>query len=337
VAPASVYVAGLAAWLPGERMPVADAVAAGLYDAEDASGDGYLSLSTEKNAFPPEMALSAARASLADARLAGSQLGMLAYTSIHRHGQPRIWPPASYLQSELDAPQSLPLTLQQGCNGAFIAIELARRGFGSDLDAPALIVAADRFEASGFNRWSADYGLVYGDAAVALTLSPTAGFAKVLHMGVASVPALERMHRHDVPAPETEHSHVDEYDIRATKRSFLQRHSRDAFMLPLLASLRRLRDELLAAHDLRGEPADWFVPPFVGNRIRMPTYEHVFAELASANAWCIGREIGHTGASDALLALWRLRHDGRLAPGQRVLMVSAGAGFSCAVALLQMQ
>ena len=226
--------------------------------------------------------------------------------------------------------------MQQGCNGAFIALELARQGFASGNHAPALIVAADRFEASGFNRWSADYGLVYGDAAVAVTVSPGAGFARLLHLGVASVPVLEQMHRHQMPAPETELSHVAEYDIRATKKSFLQRHSREAFMQPLLASLERLRDDLLAAHDLRRDPAHWFVPPFVGDRIRVQTYEKIFAELAMANAWAIGREIGHTGAGDAFLALWQLRRSGQLKPGQRVLLVSAGAGFSCAVALLQM-
>src|SRR6266568_6284224 len=186
--PSPMYIAGLAAWLPDTRMTVPDAVAAGLYDADDAAGDGYLSVSTEKSAFPPQMALATARESLTDAGISGSQLGLLTYTSIHRHGQPRIWPPASYLQSELDAPQSLPLSLQQGCNSMFIALKLARQGFAGGDDAPALIVAADRFEASGFERWSADYGLVYGDAAVAITLSPRAGFAKLLHLGVVSVP-----------------------------------------------------------------------------------------------------------------------------------------------------
>jgi 3-oxoacyl-[acyl-carrier-protein] synthase-3 len=332
-----LYVAGLAAWLPDERMTVPDAVAAGLYDADEAAGDGYLSASTEKSAFPPQMALAAARDSLADAGISGSQLGLLAYASIHRHGHPRIWPPASYLQSELDGPQSLPLSLQQGCNSMFIALQLARQGFASGNDAPALIVAADRFEASGFERWSADYGLVYGDAAMAITLSPRAGFARLLHLGVVSVPALEQMHRHETPVPETALSHVTEYDVRATKKSFLQRHSREAFMQPLLAGLQRLRADLLVAHDLRREPADWFVPPFVGDRIRVPVYEKTFAELASANAWAIGREIGHTGAGDAFLALWRLRSAGQLRAGQRVLLVSAGAGFSCAVALLQIQ
>jgi 3-oxoacyl-[acyl-carrier-protein] synthase-3 len=331
-----MFISGLDAWLPTERVSVVDAVAAGLYDEAEAVGDGYLSLSTEKTAFPPEMALTAAKASLADAGISGPQLGMVVYTSIHRHGQPRIWPPASYLQSELNAPQSLPLSLQQGCNGALIALKLAQQSFASGNAAPALIVAADRFEASGFNRWSADYGLVYGDAAVAMTVSSRTGFAELLHLEVASVPVLEQMHRHDTPNPETELSHVTEYDIRATKRTFLQRYSREAFMHPLLDTLNTMRDDLLAAHDLRSHPADWFIPPFVGNRIRTATYEKIFGELALSNAWSIGREIGHTGAGDAFLALWQLRRQGRLKRDQRVLLVSAGAGFSCAVALLKM-
>ncbi|WDE11561.1 ketoacyl-ACP synthase III family protein [Thalassomonas haliotis] len=331
-----MYISGLGRYLPDERMTVAAAVSDDLYDSELAIADGYESAAIENELFPADMGLSAASEAMEEGGISGEDLSLLTYASIHRHGHARFWAPASYLQKELSGEHALPLTIQQGCNGAMIALKLAEKTLSCDAENKnALIVAADRFAASGFDRWMGDYGLIYGDAAVAAVISPTAGFAKILHSTVISVPELEALHRMDQASPEGINSSKDEYDIRATKKLFLQNHSRDGFLGPIQKALLSLRSGLLEDYDLLREPADWLIPPYVGSRIRNESYDKYFGDLAHKNGWQFGRTVGHLGASDALIGLYNLRQKGLLSRGQRVLMLSAGVGFSCSVVLLQ--
>jgi len=330
-----MYLSGLDITLPARRITTVQAIEASEYDTPNAERDGYLGAAIEDKLYPADMALHAARKALAESGHAPEQVATLSYASIHRHGHARLWSPAAYLQHQLKIDNALPVSIQHGCNGGFLALKLMAPHIQADQ--VGLLVTADRFAESGFNRWMGDYGLIYGDAAVAATVSAQSGFAKILHFDVCSLPALERLHRMPLPSPETAGSYFSEYDIRRTKKSFLEAFSREGFVEPIQRALTRLRNALLDKYNLREHPARWLIPPFVGNSIREETYEAHFGDLATHNAWQFGREIGHTGASDGLLGLHLLRQKGHLQPGDRVLIISAGAGFSCSVVLLEMQ
>lgn len=330
-----MYLSGLDVSLPVKRISTAQAIEAGVYDAGSAERDGYFSAAIETNRFPADMALRAAKKALTESGHAPEQLATLSYASIHRHGHARLWSPAAYLQHELEAHLSLPVNLQHGCNGGFLALKLMAPHIQGDK--AGLLATADRFSESGFDRWLGDYGLIYGDAAVAATISAQDGFAKILHFDVCSLPELERLHRLPYPAAESAHSYLDEYNIRETKKSFLADFSREGFIQPIQQALAGLRKSLLEQYDLIEKPARWMIPPFVGNSIRLETYEAHFKDLAIHNAWQFGREIGHAGASDGLLGLHLLRQSHQLRSGDQVLIISAGAGFSCSLVLLEMQ
>lgn len=343
-----LYLAGLGAELGTERLAVSEAVAAGLYPEETAERDGYLSLSREPRRAPYEMALEAARAALDEAMAwpavapapasegTGALVpGALVYASIHRHGQPRLWSPASWLQRQLGLPGDVPaIAVQQGCNGLMQAMILLAPQCRAHPRRPALCVGADRFEASGFDRWRSDYGLLYGDGAAAVALSASGGFAKLLHLAIEGVPALEEMHRDQTASPESPDSWIDEYDVRRSKKAFLARYGTAGFTDPLRAALERLKAGLLANPGWTGR-ADWLFTPFVGANIRVPLYETIFGPLARASGWEIGRTLGHLGTIDGWAGLARLREAGLTAPGDRVLILAAGVGFSCGLALIE--
>lgn len=326
---ADLFLAGLAARTGSQRLMVADAVAAGSYEAERAAEDGYVSVVQEPDAAPYEIAIQVAEKALDEADLSPESV---VYGSIHRHGQARLWSPASWLQHKLGLSGNVPaLAIQQGCNGLMQAAVMTMNQGNME---SALFVGADCFNNSGFDRWRSDYGLIYGDAAAAFVLSRKAGFARVLHIAIDGVPALEELHRDSDPQPESPTSWQTEYDVRRTKRSFLKAHGTAGFADPLVEALQRLRCNLERNPKWRGE-ADILLTPFVGNKTRRSTYEHVFGHLAPRNAWDIGKTLGHLGTTDAWVGLDHLRQQGSLQSGQHALIISAGVGFSCSATLLE--
>lgn len=328
---ADLYLAGLAARTGSQTLSAADAVARGAYEHARATDDGYLSVVQEPDAAPYEMAADAAKAALAETDATPE---MLIYGSIHRHGQPRFWSPASWLQQELGMAGHIPaLAIQQGCNGLMQALAMTMDLPNNGMNA-ALFVGADCFHKSGFDRWRSDYGLIYGDAAAAFVLSRDKGFARILETALDGVPALEVLHRDPEFASEDQSSWQTEYDIRRTKRAFLADAGTGGFAEPLVAALERLRVKIESHPQWRGR-ADILLTPFVGNKTRTMTYEHVFGHLATRSTWDIGQRLGHLGTTDGWVGLDHLRRTGALEPGQHVLIVSAGVGFSCSATLLE--
>lgn len=328
---AELFLAGLAARTGSQTLSVADAVAQGAYDTARAEDDGYLSVAQEPDLPPYEMAAEVAKAALQEAGVAPE---MLIYGSIHRHGQPRLWSPASWLQQELGMAGHVPaLAVQQGCNGLMQALAMTM-GHNDNGTQSALFVGADCFHKSGFDRWRSDYGLIYGDAAAAFVLSREQGFARILETALDGVPALEVLHRDAEFEPETALSWQTEYDVRRTKRAFLANAGTEGFAAPLISALMRLRTKIESHPKWRGR-ADVLLTPFVGNKTRTMTYEHVFGALAERATWDIGKRLGHLGTTDGWVGLEHLRRAGALEKGQHVLIISAGVGFSCSATLLE--
>jgi 3-oxoacyl-[acyl-carrier-protein] synthase-3 len=329
-----LYIAGLDATIGTASLPVTNAVEAGHYEGARAEADGYLAVAREPVRAPFEMALQTAQAALAEAKCNSGSISAMAYASIHRHGHPRLWTPASWVQRHLDISGQVPaLTVMQGCNGLLQSM-IALHPLCTADDKQILLVGADRFENSGFDRWSSDYGLIYGDAAAALVLSKQTGFARVLHLALDGAPALEELHRDPAPTIETAQSWRDDYDVRRSKRAFLATHGHTGFTAPLNDALKRLHDGLLANPQWNGS-VDWLFTPFVGNTVRVATYDAIFGPLGRHSGWDIGQSLGHLGTTDGWVGLENLRQRGLLKAGDRVLIVSAGVGFSCGLVLLE--
>ena len=332
-----LFLAGLSTEVGSEKVPVDDVVASGRYAAETAAVDGYTSIARSPSRPPYEAALTAARGAMAESNLVPAAVGALIYASIHRHGQPRFWSPASWVQRQLGLNSRIPaLAVQQGCNGLLQSLVALAPICKMQAASNLLLLGADRFEDSGFDRWRSDYGLVYGDAAAALVVSANDGFAKILHLAIDGAPELEELHRDEVVTAEGPESWQAEYDIRRSKKTFLGLYGQEGFTVPLNAALKRLRCGLLADPAWNGT-VDWVFTPFVGSKIRTATYEATFADLGQNNGWEIGQTVGHLGTTDGWVGLQELRRSGRLRAGQRVLIVSAGVGFSCGVALIEIQ
>lgn len=325
-----VYIVGLDAYLPSRICTVEAAVTSGRYSAERVEIDGFTAVRIEDERGPADMALQAAKDLVGDAEK--DAFNTLFLTCIHRHGHKMLWPPASFLQKALGlATCTRIMSINQGCNGAFVAASLAYDLIRCGLPGDHLVLGADRFSGSSFDRFNSDLGTLYGDAACALRLSARFGSYRIRCLVLESEPALEEMYRD--PAISTEGA--ADHDIKSAKRTYLDVHGRGGFNALFVPALRRLRDAVLGVIDLQRQPAEYVVYPNVGAGLSAQLYAGEFADMARRDMWAFGRSIGHTGTSDQFLGLWQLDRLRTLRPGDRVLLIGAGNGLGLAAMVLE--
>ncbi|MCP3821642.1 ketoacyl-ACP synthase III family protein [Streptomyces sp. A3M-1-3] len=332
-------ITGTGSYLPDTRLDVA--TAAGRYDGEGdrIRGTGYDTVCAEEKLYPADMALIAARRALEAARLEPSDIDLLAVTAIHRHGHKRLWSPASWLQSRLGCPRALPLTVNQGCNAQMLVLEVAGGYLSGRPRGSALVVAADQFASSGFDRFTADYGIVYGDGSAAAVLTnglapgQAEGSWRVRAAHTVSAPELEGLHRADAPAPEDPELLHAEHDVRSAKRRFLSERGRELLKDSTRSAVREIRASLLPDGDhprLRR-----IVYPNLGLPLLEENY---FPELpggAEKSLWDFGRTVGHLGSGDQIAGLDHLTTHHTYTAGDQVLLLGAGAGFTWTGTLLE--
>ncbi|RJE76081.1 hypothetical protein BGP78_13795 [Pseudoalteromonas sp. MSK9-3] len=330
-----IYIHTCESYIPPYRQPVQEAISTGCYPQHEAHKDQYKAIAQEKNLWPVDMVIECAKRSIQQSNFRHSQISFLTYSYIHRQGQKHLWQPAAYLQHKLDINQSLAVSVNHGCNSMMLCAKLAMDHLTANDNEVALITSADRFNTSDFDRWQSDYAVVYGDAAVAALLSTHPGPFEILHFQHCAVSELEIMHRQSTPKIETQVAHDDYYDTRSAKKDYLNKHGKEAFILNMQNALQSLKKTLMEETSLGTNKAKWLVLPNVGKSILSHLYEPIFLELAERNFWEFGQYIGHAGASDQFLGLALLKEKELLKPGDRIILIGAGAGFSCSTMLIE--
>ncbi|WP_158562913.1 ketoacyl-ACP synthase III family protein [Marinitenerispora sediminis] len=335
-----VGIAAAALWLPDRRSTAESDVA----DQRAAAGAvrdlAHPSLPDAGEVPAPDMAVRAAEEALRSAGVRGDQLGLLCHAWMYYQGHD-LWSPPHYIARRLGAQDALPVGIQQVCNGGATAVELTaarlaaepERGYG-------LVTTGDRFTGPGFDRWTADYGVAYGDGGTAVLLRVPAGERDGLLLRatctVAS-PELEEMHRGADPFAGAARTHRPRVDMRATKRAYLRSHGREAFAAANERCVRAvvtgaLHDAGLAPDDKRIRCA---VLPRFGRKTLHESWLPVLGELVGTELLDWGRDTGHLGAGDAIAGLAGLVRGEVLAPGEFALVFSAGAGFTWSCLVVQ--
>jgi 3-oxoacyl-[acyl-carrier-protein] synthase-3 len=139
------------AWFPPDR----EGPSSGELSAEDAERIGVTELTVSQLAAP-EMAVLAARDALKESGVEPDGIGYLVHSYLYHQGFD-IWSPAHYIAHQAGTAGSLPVNVQQTCNGGALALHLAATWMTATPDASAaLVTAADRFAGPGFDRWTSD-------------------------------------------------------------------------------------------------------------------------------------------------------------------------------------
>jgi 3-oxoacyl-[acyl-carrier-protein] synthase III len=329
-----IFIKGCNYYVSFNKMTIEEAIANNLYDEENAMVSGYESISVENNMYPADMALITSQQAIKQTQI--DNIRYVIYSSIHRHGHNLLWSPASFLQNQLGLSyNTMAFCVNQGCNGQMMSIEIAATMLQNQKpNDEALVTSSDNFNNSSFNRWKSDYGIVYGDASTSVILSKKDGFAKIKKILTITAPNLEGMHRMDNPHVEEE-GRADHYNIRSSKKRFLDIYGNNELGSTTKESLQLIYDDLIDGIRINKANIKYFIFPNVGKKLLINNYYPVFNCNDSDTLWDFGKRVGHLGSGDCIAGLSFLKEKGKLKQGDLIIMIGAGAGFSWTGCLLE--
>ncbi|MFH9355499.1 ketoacyl-ACP synthase III family protein [Kitasatospora sp. NPDC017646] len=331
-----LWIQGTGSFL-GELVPVGPDVAAGHYAEKDAREAGTLSVSRAELA-PPEMAVRAGRAALDAAGSAPSA------ETLHLHGSTYfqgldMWPAACWIARRLLGETVHGLSMQASAlsNSSLACLELAGSMLAGrpDLSA-ALLTVADRFGLPGVDRWNIDSGMAFGDGAAAALLGRGGGKLRVLSVSSYSDTTLEGLQRGDEPFHTVSPTAVETLPMRRRAREFFAQGEmtpRQARQRSVDAVRRVVKTALDEAETTIGD-ARWVIPPFVGRRLFESGFVEPLGLDPSRTLFEFGLRTGHLGSVDQLLSLDHLVRHELVAPGDRIVLIGTGMGFTFTAAVL---
>ncbi|MCF3119174.1 ketoacyl-ACP synthase III family protein [Streptomyces arenae] len=329
-----IYVQSAAVEL-GTLQSSRDAVAAGLFGAEEAETSRQRSVSVSRDRSGPELAVAAGREALAASGHDALDIGLLIHADCWYQGL-EFWNTAAYVQHEvLGHGECVAFELRQMSNGGVSALETAAARLTAVPDTgAALVTTGDRFADPAFPRWTTDRGLAFGDAGTAVLLSRRPGPLRLVATASWSQPLLEGLHRGEEPFRDSA-GQAGPLDLVARKKGFLRHHPVEEITTRNETGMLTAVKNCLA--EAGAEMADMaaVVVPFFGaklSRLQCLAPLGIQPEVTLQD-W--GLTIGHLGAGDQPAGLARLLAEDRLAPGERVLLVGVGAGFSWTSAVLE--
>jgi len=150
----------------------------------------------------------------------------------------------------------------------------------------------------------------------------------------AAAPEFEGMHRAGAPFAPAARFHAATVDTRRSKKNFLATSGADFAS----AERDRVRAVLSTALTEAGvAPPDLrcVVLPRLAGRVLADTYLPLLAEITPAKPLDLGRRTGHLGAGDLLAGVAALMDPDLLGPGEFGAVLSAGAGFTWSVVIIE--
>jgi 3-oxoacyl-[acyl-carrier-protein] synthase-3 len=283
---------------------------------------GYASIAIESSRSAGEMALNIAKKLPASSI---DDLSMLIHASVHDQGMGVFWNPACALQDTLGCPASIGLALRQGCDGLLMAMQLAHEHLNYKGKGQALIVGSDRFSGSGFCRITADYSILYGDAAAAVVIGHNPGLAKILSIETVADPGLSSLHNG---------IDLNSYDVRSAKKRYLEQHGKERLRDATRNALKKIKNRIFNSK-LHQETVDYILLPHLGMDILKENYFPTLTTFATQIFSEFGTKVGHLGTSDQIASFAELLRRNTLKSGDRILLIGAGSGFCWTGILLE--
>lgn len=331
-----IHLGALGVHLP-DHVRIEDAVARGECAPEQAERHGLTGAYVAEDTPAVDLAVLAGRAALERYDWSGEDMDLFLHVDVFHQGLD-LWHPTAYIQRRLGGRAVPAYEISQACTGVLAAFELAVGQLAVAPDRHAvMITSADNFSHRWTNRWGLCSGFVFGDVGTAVVLTRRPGFARLKSVNTLTVAALEQMHRGVEPLYPRAEPLSGPLDLDRRMADFRE-HGGD-----VVAEARGLlgkAQEDLIRRTLEEAGTDL-------GQISRVSYTHMSGKgtedrLMSPlglpmekSAWEIGRDVGHTGASDPLVDLDQLLLRGELAAGDHVLVVGLGAGITLGAAVIE--
>jgi len=264
----------------------------------------------------------AARAALASAGMVPADIDLIVCaTSTPDYTFPAT---ATQIQNALDMHHGAAFDVQAVCSGFVYALTVADKFLVSGSTLSALVIGAETF--SRILDWK-DRGtcVLFGDGAAAVVLTAEHGAGTNADRGI--------LHTHiRSDGRYRDKLYVDGGAGSNGQVGHLRMEGREVFKHAVI-NLADTVEATLAATGLKGSDIDWFVPHQANKRIIDAT-AHKLGVPESRVVYTV-QDHGNTSAASIPLALARAVGDGRIKPGQLVLIEAMGGGFTWGSALIR--
>ena len=266
--------------------------------------------------------LKAAQAALADAGMDASEIDLIIVaTATPDHTFPAT---ATQIQAALGITEGAAFDLQAVCSGFVFGLATADNFIKTGSARAALVIGAETF--SRILDWEDRTTCVlFGDGAGAVVLKAEPGEGTLADRGVlATHIRSDGRYKNKL--------YVDGGAGSTKTVGFLRMEGKEVFRHAVLNLAETVR-HTFAATGLSGNDIDWFVPHQANRRIIDATADKL--GIAHDRVVVTVDRHGNTSAASIPLALAEAHHDGRIQPGQLVLIEAMGGGFTWGSALIR--
>ncbi|MEV2262630.1 3-oxoacyl-ACP synthase [Streptomyces anulatus] len=318
-------------------------VSAGRLTAGDAEDLALTEVPVSEDLAAPEMAVRAAGRVFADTGWDPTRIGLVAHGWTYHQGHD-FWSPAHYIARRTGASEALPVGVQQMSNSGAAALGMAAAKLIADPGAEAaLVTTADRFSLPGFDRWSADYGVAYGDAGTAALLrrrepDEQPGTLLLRSLAFATDASFEEMYRGRDPFSAAPLAHGGRVDVKRPKKAYMEmRGGIEEFRRAAVGCVDRVLRRALS--DAGTEPDDPRIVlvalPRLGDSVLDLMYRPVLDGVVRAEILALRESSGHLGAGDLLANAEHIAGSRALKSGDIALVLGGGGGFTWSCAVLE--
>ncbi|HUJ03906.1 MAG TPA: beta-ketoacyl-ACP synthase III [Rhizomicrobium sp.] len=272
--------------------------------------------------FTSDLALKAAEAALADAKIGASEIDLIVVaTTTPDETFPAV---ATRVQARLGMTNGAAFDVQAVCTGFVYGLAVADNFIKAGQARTVLLVGAETM--SRLMDWS-DRGtcVLFGDGAGAIVLRAHEGRGDATDRGVLNTKLYSDGRLHDL-------LYVDGGPSTTRTTGHLRMQGREVFR-HAVSNIASAVEASAAEAGLSVSEIDWFVPHQANQRILDGTAKRLGiapSRLVSTVAFH-----GNTSAASVPLALDAAVRDGRIRRGQTVLLEAMGGGFTWGAALLR--
>lgn len=276
--------------------------------------------------FTSHMASEAARRALEQAGVAASDIELIIVATI----TPDTLTPATacYVQQQIGALRAVAFDVSAACSGFLYAMELARHAVGAGAFRNALIIGAEKL--SAFVDWSdRNTCVLFGDGAGAAVLLPsTNGGGRILATTLGTDGAQAELL--NIPGGGSACPALP--GVSPAKPAVLAMQGREVFKHAVNA-MRQAAMDGVAAAGLEIGDIDLIIPHQANLRIIDAIVERL--DFTRENVYINLDRYGNTSAAAVAIALDEAHREGRVKPGDRILLVAFGAGLTWASAVIE--
>lgn len=265
-----------------------------------------------------ELAAEAASAVLDRAGVPPEEIGQVIYAGSGHWDSP-IWSPAAKVADELGILDAHCFEITNGCNGGTTALRAGADAIAAGRTSHVLVLMGDRLSDMVDYRDADSKALMnFGDASAAILLGAGPGAFEIVHCAMRTDPGWSDYYS-------GEYVEFGAVVRRRGRRKGL----REAYVRTFAELVSRTLDALEASTE--------DIAALLINQSDRGMHEAVLAEIglpAERSVFNYDR-LAHMGGADPLIALQDLLGEGRLRPGDLVLLATSGRGFSWGITALR--